>query len=113
MRSIKHGNTLAVREHLVEGKPISRIEALVLFGVQNLTQVISTLRTEGFIIKSKRQRDMLWYLQGGRCALCNCTIPKTRFHADHIVAYIKGGKTVIENGQALCPGCNLRKGASC
>ena len=54
MRSIKHGNTLAVREHLVEGKPISRIEALVLFGVQNLTQVISTLRTEGFIIKSRQ-----------------------------------------------------------
>ena len=55
---------------------------------------------------------MLWYLQGGRCALCNCLITKDAFHADHIIAYASGGKTILHNGQALCPRCNLKKGAS-
>lgn len=54
MITIKHGNTLAVKEHLVEGKPISRVEAMVFFGVQNLTHVISSLRKEGFFIKSRK-----------------------------------------------------------
>ena len=35
----------------------------------------------------------------------------THFHADHVVAFAKGGTTVTSNGQALCAACNLRKGA--
>ena len=31
------------------------------------------------------------------------------FHADHITPYSAGGKTVVENGQLLCPSCNLKK----
>jgi 5-methylcytosine-specific restriction endonuclease McrA len=33
------------------------------------------------------------------------------FHADHVVAFANGGDTVVNNGQALCPLCNLKKGA--
>ena len=31
------------------------------------------------------------------------------FHADHIIPHSAGGKTVVGNGQLLCPSCNLKK----
>ena len=31
------------------------------------------------------------------------------WHADHIVAWIRGGKTTLDNGQVLCAKCNLKK----
>ena len=34
---------------------------------------------------------------------------KSTFHADYMKPYSKGGKTILENGQALCPKCNLNK----
>ena len=48
-----HGMESAVREHLLQGQPITRLEALIFFGVSNLTGTISALRKQGFIIKSK------------------------------------------------------------
>lgn len=58
---------------------------------------------------SLRQRIILSLLSGGRCA--DCGVKLSQFHADHITPYSKGGKTVILNGQALCPPCNLSKGS--
>ncbi|MGH6770170.1 MAG: HNH endonuclease [Xanthobacteraceae bacterium] len=31
-------------------------------------------------------------------------------HVDHILAFAKGGRTVLENLQTLCEACNLGKG---
>lgn len=31
------------------------------------------------------------------------------WHADHIVPHSRGGRTTVENGQLLCPSCNLKK----
>jgi len=33
------------------------------------------------------------------------------WHCDHKLAWSKGGKTTVENGQVACPACNLSKGA--
>lgn len=33
------------------------------------------------------------------------------WHCDHKLAWSKGGKTTVENGQVACPACNLAKGA--
>ncbi|TAJ95909.1 MAG: hypothetical protein EPO31_00360 [Gammaproteobacteria bacterium] len=54
MKSIKYGVGTAVREHLFSGKPITRLEAITLFGVSNLTDVISEMRSQGWIIKSRQ-----------------------------------------------------------
>lgn len=53
MKRIRKGFTLAAKEHLASGKPITRLEALILFGVCDLTTVISTLRRQGWIIESR------------------------------------------------------------
>jgi hypothetical protein len=47
------GLALAAREHLMGGSPITRLEAIVLFGVSNLTDVITKMRRQGWIIKSR------------------------------------------------------------
>lgn len=60
---------------------------------------------------SDRQRRILKWISAGRCQGCGNSIGKD-FHADHVIPYCKGGKTVIQNGQALCSKCNLKKGSS-
>lgn len=59
---------------------------------------------------SRLQRSVLAWVAGGRCASCGAPLAKD-FHADHVLAYAKGGATTTNNGQALCRACNLRKGA--
>jgi hypothetical protein len=53
MERLKFGLTGAAREHLASGKPLTRLEAMVLFGVSNFPALISELRAEGWIIKSR------------------------------------------------------------
>ena len=58
---------------------------------------------------TKRQRIILKILSGNICMKCKKVLDES-FHADHIKPWSKGGKTIINNGQSLCPECNLRKG---
>lgn len=47
-----------------------------------------------------------------RCRLCGVGPEDgAKLHIDHIVPYSQGGKTVLDNLQALCQDCNLGKGA--
>jgi len=50
----KFGITLAAKEHLLEGKPITRLEAMIFFGVSSLTSLVSQMRREGSRINSRR-----------------------------------------------------------
>ena len=59
---------------------------------------------------SQRQRRVLAAISGGYCGICGKQL-QTSFHADHVIPHTKGGKTILGNGQTLCPGCNLKKGA--
>ena len=58
------------------------------------------------------QRIQIFDMSGGSCALCGIELSITNFHADHIVPYSQSGKTTLDNGQALCAACNLKKGAA-
>ena len=58
---------------------------------------------------SKWQRDLIFSNAGGRCQGCGKVLD-TDWHADHWMPVHCGGRTVTENGRALCPQCNERKG---
>jgi len=53
MTTVKYGLTHAIREHLATGQPITRLEALVMFGVPNLPQMIAEMRRQGWVVESR------------------------------------------------------------
>jgi hypothetical protein len=53
MKKVRHGIALAAKEHLASGQPITRLEALVLYGVSNFTDLISEMRRQGWVIQSR------------------------------------------------------------
>jgi hypothetical protein len=48
------GLNLAAKEHMLGGAPLTRLEALILFGVSNLPELVYELRQDGHIVKSKK-----------------------------------------------------------
>jgi superfamily II DNA or RNA helicase len=56
------------------------------------------------------ERAALYLAAGGRCTACGSQL-EPGWHADHIAPHVRGGPTDVINGQALCPPCNLEKGA--
>tara|TARA_B100001123_G_scaffold357893_1_gene412366 strand:+ start:802 stop:1080 length:279 start_codon:yes stop_codon:yes gene_type:complete len=50
-KKVMYGNVFALKEHMLKGNKISRLESLLLFGVQNFTAVLSNLKKERYIIK--------------------------------------------------------------
>jgi 5-methylcytosine-specific restriction endonuclease McrA len=63
------------------------------------------------LLRSQRQRALLWYAAQGRCKLCSAALDPANWHADHIVPYVRSRRTNWHEMQALCPSCNLKKGA--
>jgi hypothetical protein len=69
--------------------------------------------------KHKTKRDINWRLRfkvfhrdNFRCVSCGrspAKNPEIELHADHIIAWSKGGETILENLQTLCSVCNLGK----
>jgi hypothetical protein len=64
---------------------------------------------------SPQERYKLWERQKGTCNQTGKIIPEfeinddTKWHADHIIPYSKGGKTSLENGQLIDKLSNLQK----
>lgn len=56
------------------------------------------------------ERVALYLASNGKCTNCGADL-EPGWHADHEQPHSKGGATDVINGQALCPPCNLKKGA--
>ena len=50
-QKIKYGNTSALTEYMIEGNRVSRLESLLLFGVQNFTAVLTLIKLKVIICK--------------------------------------------------------------
>jgi superfamily II DNA or RNA helicase len=61
------------------------------------------------LLRSKRDRALLWYAAGGRCQQCGRPLLEA-WHADHVVPWRLTHRTNVHEMQALCPSCNLQKG---
>ncbi len=60
---------------------------------------------------TRREVWRAWQLQDRKCKLCGRSIPFDLMHGDHIAPWSRGGPTTLDNLQALCGSCNLRKGS--
>ena len=60
---------------------------------------------------SRTERAALYLAAGGHCTTCGALL-QPGWHSDHIDPHSRGGITDVVNGQALCPPCNLKKGAT-
>jgi hypothetical protein len=49
-----NGAAIAAREHLLSGKPLTRMEALVLFGLSNLPELVYEMRKQNFKMESRK-----------------------------------------------------------
>jgi hypothetical protein len=53
MKAMRYGLAVAAKEHLAKGDPITRLEALVLYGVSNLPDVVKEMRAQGWVVQSR------------------------------------------------------------
>lgn len=60
---------------------------------------------------SDSEKRTMYERQGGICPLCNKPFAIEQMEGDHILAWSKGGKTELSNGQMLCRDCNRSKSA--
>ena len=59
----------------------------------------------------KRERELLFKEQRGKCMYCGKKMGLAYFHVDHKSPVARGGSNSISNLQLLCAPCNTRKGA--
>jgi hypothetical protein len=53
MTSIRNGLGQAAKDTLLRGKPLTRLEAMVLFGIANLPALVTAMRREGWLIQQR------------------------------------------------------------
>ena len=56
------------------------------------------------------QRQVIFRRDKGICQKCGTKCEWNAWQADHIIPWNRGGKTIVSNGQVLCPTCNASKG---
>lgn len=57
---------------------------------------------------TRRQKDLLFYLQDGLCSVCREPLGDD-YEADHIIPYSENGETKTCNLQLLCNVCHSAK----
>lgn len=61
---------------------------------------------------TQEERKVIWRRDNETCKECENKIAFEEMQADHIIPHSRGGRTTLDNAQALCRECNARKGAN-
>lgn len=56
------------------------------------------------------RRSEVFERDGGICQLCGVELDPKNWHEDHVIPIVIGGSDMLDNVQATCPPCNMRKG---
>lgn len=72
-----------------------------LYRVSSGGNLIRTTKTSARLRRQVVERD------GNKCVLCGGARP---FHVDHIVRYVDGGPTALDNLRTLCVPCHNKRG---
>ena len=59
---------------------------------------------------SHADRDLIWASCGGMCSLCDQALAISDAEFDHVVPWVRGGRTAVDNGRAVHRSCNRRRG---
>lgn len=51
--STSSGLNQAAKDHLLEGHPLTRLDALILFGVSNLPELVYEMRKQGWVVETR------------------------------------------------------------
>ena len=54
------------------------------------------------------QRNEILYQQNGKCAICHEKLDPRAIEYDHKKPWASGGRTIKENGRALCANCHKK-----
>ena len=61
------------------------------------------------MVFSEKMKREVYEKQNGVCKKCGGHFEINEMEADHITPWCEGGKTIVENCQMLCRGCNRLK----
>jgi len=90
-------------------KSIEERFKIIIMDFYNSFPAMATIQLDPRRIFDNNQKIQLYARDQQRCQSCKKIVTEFGWHADHIVAWIRGGKTTLENGQVLCVKCNLKK----
>lgn len=81
----------------------------VLLDFANTFPSLAIVKLDTKRIFDNDEKIKLFARDKSMCQKCKKEVGEFDWHADHILAWIRGGKTIMENGQVLCKRCNLQK----
>lgn len=81
----------------------------VLLDFVNTFPSLAIVKLDTKRIFNNDEKIKLFARDKGMCQKCKKEVGEFDWHADHILAWIRGGKSILENGQVLCKRCNLQK----
>jgi predicted restriction endonuclease len=100
-------------------KALERFVEVVNGSANDTETEVAPMPTQPSEYKHQTKREVNWRLRfrvfardNYRCVACGrspAKDPTIELHADHVLAWSRGGETVIENLQTLCNVCNLGK----
>ena len=103
----------------IRGTPVHPVHALVPLLISKMRRLVIDEYNQApeepdgipeFRLFSKKQRQALLALARGKCGIAGCHNPYAWLQMDHIHPHIKGGQTVMPNGEPKCQPHNKAKG---
>ena len=82
---------------------------IILLDFYNYFSDMATIPLDPKRLFDNDQKIEIYARDQKKCKACHKQVGEFDWHADHIHPWIKGGKTITDNGQVLCVKCNLKK----